>query len=129
MVGSAAELLLIILLAFGVALGIQAFLVKPYRIPSASMEPTLHINQRILVDRLADSLGSPSIGEIMVFHPPKNYGVCADPDQGGDAVGQSAAQACDVAQRQPASVTFVKRVVGLPGDRLSIRNGRVYPER
>lgn len=126
MVGSAAELLLIVLVALGLALGIQAFLVKPYRIPSGSMEPTLRIDERILVNRMADTLGSPHIGEIMVFHPPQNYGICRDPAQGDDVAGQPDAQACDVAQRKPASVTFVKRVVGLPGDRLSIRDGRVF---
>jgi signal peptidase I len=124
--GSVAELLLIVLVALGLALLVQAFLVKPYRIPSASMEPTLDINQRILVDRLRITTGSPKIGEIMVFHPPRNYQVCADADQGNDVAGQPDAQACDVAQRKQASVTFVKRVVGLPGDRLSIRNGRVF---
>jgi signal peptidase I len=123
---SASELVLIILVALGLAIAIQAFLVKPYRIPSASMEPTLNINQRILVDRLAMTLGSTKVGEIMVFHPPQNYEVCADPDQGGDVTGQPDAQACDVAQRKHASVTFVKRVVGLPGDRLSIQDGRVF---
>lgn len=124
--GSAVELVVIVALALGLALVVQAFLVKPYRIPSASMEPTLSINQRILVNRLSLSFGSPRIGDIVVFHPPRNYGICADPGQGGDAVGGPDAQACDVAQRRPASVTFVKRVVGLPGDRLSIRDGHVY---
>ena len=134
MAGSAAELVLIILVALGLAIAIQAFLIKPYRIPTASMEPTLNINQRILVDRLAMPLFQrvgrnvrlTDVGEIMVFHPPQNYEVCADPDQGADVTGQPDAQACDVAQRKHASVTFVKRVVGLPGDRLSIRDGRVF---
>jgi signal peptidase I len=125
-VGSASRLLLTILVAFGLAYGIQAFLIKPYRIPSASMEPTLDINQRILVNRLALTMGSPKVGQILVFHPPKNYGFCADPNQGDDAIGNPDAQACDVAQSRPASVTFVKRVVGLPGDHLSIRDGRVF---
>ncbi len=125
MAGSVAELVVIVLVALGLAFGVQAFLVKPYRIPSASMEPTLAINQRILVDRLAMSLGSPKIGDVVVFHPPQNYGVCADPKQGDNAAGEPDAQACDVAQQQPASVTFVKRVVGLPGDRISIRDGHV----
>src|ERR1035437_814701 len=47
---------------------IQAFVVKPYKIPSASMEPTLSIGQKVLVDRIAFS---PSVGQIVVFHPPK----------------------------------------------------------
>lgn len=126
MASSAAGLLLTVLIALGLALGIQAFLIKPYRIPSASMEPTLDINQRILVNRLAMTMSNPRVGEVLVFHPPRNYGDCANPDQGQDVIGQPDAQACDTAQNRAASVTFVKRVVGLPGDRLSIRGGQVF---
>ena len=46
------ELAVIVVTALGLALAIQAFLVKPYRIPSGSMLPTVHINQRVLVDRI-----------------------------------------------------------------------------
>ena len=49
---SVLELVVIVATALGLALAIQAFVVKPYRIPSASMLPTLHINQRLLVNRL-----------------------------------------------------------------------------
>ena len=119
------ELVLIVAIALGLALLIQAFLVKPYRIPSASMEPTLGINQRILVNRLGPHLFRPHIGDIIVFHPPTDYSGCADPGQGENPTGQDGPQACDVAQRHRASVTFVKRLVGLPGDRLSIRAGHV----
>jgi signal peptidase I len=118
-------LVLIVAIALGLAFAIQAWIVKPYKIPSGSMEPTLQINQRILVDRIGIHLTSPQIGDIMVFHPPLNYGACADPDQGENAAGQLEQQACDVAQKTPNSVTFVKRVVGLPGDRLQIINGHV----
>jgi signal peptidase I len=126
LVGSLVELAVIIVTALALALGIQAFIVKPYKIPSGSMEPTLTINQRILVDRIGSDFSSPHIGEIMVFHPPKNYDVCADPNQGAGGTGADAGMACDVAQKTPSSVTFVKRVVGLPGDQLKIINGDVY---
>jgi signal peptidase I len=119
------ELVLIVAIALGLAFAIQAWIVKPYKIPSGSMEPTLQINQRILVDRIGMHFTSPQIGDIMVFHPPTNYGACADPDQGENAAGQLQSQACDVAQKTPSSVTFVKRVVGLPGDQLKIVNGHV----
>jgi signal peptidase I len=122
---SAVEVVVIVVVAIGLALGIQAFLVKPYRIPSGSMEPTLGINQRILVDRIGMDFSSPKIGDIMVFHPPQNYSICADPSQGGNSAGGQAGQACDVAQAKPSSTTFVKRVVGLPGDRISIVGGHV----
>ena len=49
--GSLIELVTIVAVALGLALGIQAFLVKPFRIPSESMVPTLEIGQRVLVDR------------------------------------------------------------------------------
>jgi signal peptidase I len=122
---SALELVVIVAVALGLALGIQAVIVKPYRIPSGSMEPTLSINQRILVDRIGMHFSSPHIGDIMVFHPPANYSICADPNQGESATGEDSGQACDVAQKQESSVTFVKRVVGLPGDTISIVNGHV----
>ena len=124
--GSALELVAILAAALGLALVIQAFIVKPYRIPSPSMLPTLHINQRVLVDRIGSHFGSPQLGDIVVFHPPRDVSACADPLQGMDAAASAHPQACDVAQRRPSSgVPFIKRVVGLPGDRLSIRDGHV----
>lgn len=122
---SLAELALIIAIALGLALGIQAFIVKPYEIPSASMLPTLRISQRILVDRIGNDFSSPKVGEIYVFHPPASES-CADPSEGQDNTGAARSEACDVVQRRESSQTYVKRVVGLPGDRLSIRQGHVY---
>jgi signal peptidase I len=121
---SAAELVLIVAIALGLALGIQAFIIKPYEIPSASMLPTLRINQRILVDRIGTHFGSPQVGDIYVFHPPASE-TCADPNEGENNAGQDGQAACDVTQKHESSQTYVKRVVGLPGDRLSIRNGHV----
>jgi signal peptidase I len=117
----------VVAVALGLALGIQAFIVKPYRIPSGSMLPTLHINQRVLVDRIGNDFSSPSLGNIYVFHPPRNFANgCADPGEGENQDGQHGAKPCGVAQAQPSSQTFIKRVVGLPGDRISIRDGEVY---
>jgi len=112
-----------IVVAVGLAVLIQAFIVKPYKIPTSSMFPTLAINQRVLVNRLDTS---PSLGEIVVFHPPsgadRETGLqCGDPGQ-----GPGHAQPCDAHTRQASGQTFIKRVVGLPGDTLRIRNGYVY---
>jgi signal peptidase I len=126
-VGSAVELILVVIAALGLALLVQAFVVKPYRIPSGSMIPTLEINQRILVNRIGTHFASPHVGDIVVFHPPKNYAHgCADPNEGQEPSGQEAAQACATAQHQPSAETFVKRVVGLPSDRIQILDGHVY---
>jgi signal peptidase I len=123
---SIVELVVIVGVALGLALAIQAFVVKPYRIPSGSMLPTLHINQRILVDRIGSHFTSPQVGDIVVFHPPKNYANgCVNPNEGENQSGQDGVRACDVPQSQPSSQTFVKRVVALPGDRISIVNGHV----
>ena len=90
---SVLELVGIVVLALVLAFVIQAFLVKPYRIPSASMEPTLAIGQRILVDRIGMDFSSPQIGDVVVFHPPEDYNACADPDQGQTQTGQLEHQA------------------------------------
>jgi signal peptidase I len=122
---SVAELVVIIAIALGLALGIQAFIVKPYEIPSGSMLPTLHLGQRILVDRIGMHFSDPKVGDIYVFHPPASE-TCIDPRQGQNGDGQGSGQACDTPQSKESSQTYVKRVVGLPGDRLSIRDGHVY---
>src|SRR3954465_7234454 len=67
---SAIEFVVIIAVALGLAVGIQAFLVKPYRIPSPSMVPTLEIGQRVLVNRIGHVFSKPSIGDVVVFPPP-----------------------------------------------------------
>ncbi len=123
------ELVATVAAAIVLALLVQAFLFKPYTIPSGSMEPTLAIGQRIIVNRLDTS---PSIGDVVVFHPSAlacnadgycpTY-ECLNHSQGP---GSSSAQACDVTDPRTSSQTFVKRVVGLPGDHLRIINGYVY---
>lgn len=125
-VARATELVAIIAAAAGLAFAAQAFLVKPYRIPTASMEPTLKIGQRVLVNRLGAGSGGWKVGEIVVFHPPANYsGGCADRREGQNIAGQAGARPCGVAQNSASGQTFIKRVVGLPGDRISILNGHV----
>jgi signal peptidase I len=116
------ELVLTVAVAIGLALGIQAFLVKPYRIPSLSMFPTLEQGQRILVNRLDPT---PSLYNVVVFHPPAgadpSVPVCGNPSQGaGDS------RPCDTPTATESQQTFVKRVVGLPGDHLHIVNGHVW---
>lgn len=120
------ELVLTVAVAVGLALLIQAFLVKPYKIPSGSMQPTLAIGQRILVYRQDTH---PGIGDIVVFHPPEGAnlepGRCANSQQGFDADGTARAQPCDRPLDGESSQTFIKRVVGLPGDVLRVVDGHV----
>ena len=121
------ELVVTVGIAVGLAFLIQAFVVKPYRIPSASMEPTLAIGQRILVNRLDTK---PSLGDVVVFHPPAGADNEFDDAKGaqcGDHTqGPGTATPCDEPTAGESAQTFVKRIVGLPGDKLSIRGGAVY---
>ncbi|HEY6475469.1 MAG TPA: signal peptidase I [Polyangia bacterium] len=118
-VSSLVELVGIVIVALLLALLIQAFVIKPYRIPSSSMEPTLTIGQRVLVDRLGKLFSSPHVGEIAVFHPPLN----AEQEVCGES--RPAGAACDLPQAQESSENFIKRIVAGPGDVISILGGHV----
>jgi signal peptidase I len=116
------ELVVTVAIAVALALLVQAFIVKPYRIPSPSMVPTLHVGQRVLTNRLFDH---PSVGDIAVFHPPHGAD-SAGPVCGAANEGVGHPQACAVPTPQQSSQTFIKRVVAGPGDRIQIINGHVY---
>jgi len=110
----------IVALALGLALAIQAWLVKPYQIPSQSMEPTLDVGQRVLVNRFQYHFGDPSPGDIIVFHPP----IGADRDTSAKCgVPRAPQEACSTATPAQSSQNFIKRIVAGPGDTLSVRNG------
>jgi signal peptidase I len=99
--------------AVGIVLAIKAWVVNPYRIPSSSMEPTLHcagsagceakLSDRVLANRFIYHFRDPKRGEIVVFKTP-----------------EIARERCG------AGGTFVKRLIGLPGETWSERNGYVY---
>ena len=100
--------------AIAIVLAIKAWVVNPYRIPSSSMEPTLHCarpaagceastSDRVLANRFIYHFRSPRRGEIVVFKTPK-----------------LALEACG------SQGTFVKRLIGLPGEVWDERSGFVY---
>jgi signal peptidase I len=101
--------------AIAIVLAIKAWVVNPYRIPSSSMEPTLHcarpgegcearLSDRVLANRFIYHFRSPRRGEIIVFNTPT----------------AAAEAACN------ASGTFVKRLIGLPGETVTERNGAIF---
>lgn len=108
----------IVALALGLALGIQAWVVKPYQIPSESMEPTLDVGQRVLVNRFVYHFKDPQIGDVVVFHPPAG----AD---GGPRCGVTTqrGEACPEPTPERSDQNFIKRIVAGPGDTLSVRQG------
>ncbi len=91
-----------LLVALAVAVGMRTFVVQTFYIPSGSMEPTLNIGDRILVDKLSYHLHAVHRGDIIVFARPP-----------GETL-------------EPGVNDLVKRVIGLPGETISGRNGQVY---
>jgi signal peptidase I len=127
---SIAELVVIVAIASFFALAIQAYAVKPYVIPSESMLPTLHVGQRLLVNRAAHRLGSdPKIGDITVFMPPTGAtsggDQCGAPGEGPSNAGRASRRSCSKQTPGAGSKAFVKRIVGLPGDVITVQDGLV----
>jgi signal peptidase I len=112
------EILLTLVMAILIAYAAQAFVVKPYRVPTVSMVPTLEPGDRVIADRLSLDFRDPTRGEIVVFHPP----ACVR--------GENSQGVCDTNDRTrrvgPAADTFVKRVIGLPGELIWAKGGHVW---
>jgi len=101
-------------IAVAAVLLIKAYVVNPYRIPSSSMEPTLHCaepapgceagsNDRVIANRFVYHFDDPDRGDVVVFNPP-----------------------LAVVEQCGAGGTYVKRLIGLPGERIAVENGVVF---
>lgn len=86
-----------IVVIVAIVAGIRTFLVSPFQVEGSSMTNTLEDNEYIIINKLAYYIGQPQRGEIVVFRPPNE-----------------------------TNKYYVKRVIGMPGDSISIRDGYVY---
>src|SRR3954470_21723581 len=111
----------LLIVAIGLAVALQAYAVKPYKIPSASMEPTLHVGDRVLVNRFSKRvLGhEPGVGDVIVFHPPRGADA-QDPVCGTSGQGGGTSTPCSRPTPQKSSQSFIKRVVAVGGDAIAI---------
>ncbi len=98
------ENITIIVLALGLAIFIRTFVAEPRYIPSESMLPTLEVGDRLIVEKLSYYSHPPQRGDIVVFAPPPQL------QEQGYLEDQA----------------FIKRVIGLPGEKIEVKNGRVY---
>ncbi|MBO3462601.1 signal peptidase I [Aetokthonos hydrillicola Thurmond2011] len=94
----------LVAIALCLALIIRTFVAEPRYIPSDSMLPTLHIGDRLVVEKISYLFHQPNFGDIVVFQPPEEL----------QSRGYSKDQA------------FIKRIIGKPGDIITIVNGKVY---
>ncbi|MBW4685514.1 MAG: signal peptidase I [Komarekiella atlantica HA4396-MV6] len=89
-------------LSLVLAFGIRTFVAEARYIPSGSMEPTLQINDRLIIDKVSYDFISPQRGDIVVFNPTKTL------------------------LYENYHEAFIKRVIGLPEETVKVKNGLVY---
>lgn len=95
---------------------------KPYRIISGSMAPTADVGTRVFADHVGGGDWNPKAGDIIVFKAP---GGARDDAMEECAQPREPHTACLSALDGRTDISFVKRVVGLPGDRIAVRHGHV----
>ena len=117
------ETALLVVLAVGLAVLLKTFVVQAFYIPSGSMEPTLLVSDRVLVEKLSYRFGEIQHGDVVVF---VHDDLLVEPRERGilERLLEGVGQAIGIAP--PSERDFIKRVVGLPGDRISCRDGRLY---
>jgi signal peptidase I len=99
----AIEWLVILVVAVTGSFLIRTFAIETFVIPSKSMNPTLHVGDRILVDKLSVEFGSIHVGEVIVFKAPPKVNCLED-----------------------GITDLVKRVIGLPGQHLTSKGNTIY---
>ena len=118
------EALELIVVTLILLIGIRWGIAEARYIPSSSMEPTLQINDRLIVEKISGHLGKPiQRGDILVFYPPKE-------EMGGEDLSNNPLNVMGRLTGLPCfpnDPAFIKRVIGLPGDQIRVQaNQGVY---
>ena len=119
---------LLLIVAFCLAVLIRTFLEQAFYIPSGSMQKTLELKDRVLVNKVVYDLRDPVRGEIVVFRGTDNWA----PEQPAEPLSNSFAAKLSrtigdlVGVSRPGERDFIKRVIGVPGDTVFAKDGQVY---
>ncbi len=122
------ELPILVVIALGLAFLLKTFLIQAFYIPSGSMETTLQVGDRVMVNKLAYDLGDIQRGDVIVFNGVDSWDPeiqVAEPSNPVTRVLQSVAGVFGFAS--PTEKDYIKRVIGLPGDRVKCcdKEGRI----
>jgi signal peptidase I len=118
------ETVVLVALAVLLAVVFKTFLVAAFYIPSGSMESTLNISDRVLVEKVSYRFGDVKRGDVVVFVHEEPGLEVAGPSNPVAGFFSSLGQAVGVVP--PSDRDFIKRVVGLPGDTIACRRGRLF---
>ena len=103
--GCAFEVVETLVLTLLIYLVIHNFVAQPFEVQQSSMVPTIVDGEYILIDKLTTRFNGYEYGDVVVFNPPSESGLAAE------------------------GIPFIKRIIGLPGDTVSLENGRVFVTR
>ena len=109
-----------LLTALTIAVIIKTFLIQPFWIPSESMLPTIEVNDRVIVNKLAYQWGEPQRGDIVVFRDPREEEV---EESIPEAVIRSVLEAVGIRTR--GHEDLIKRVIGLPRETIEVTNNQI----
>jgi signal peptidase I len=116
------ELPLLLAVAFVIAFLVKTFVAQAFFIPSESMVHTLEVGDRVLVSRMSYHLHEPNRGDIVVFTSPFETQKKSDPLP--SRVIHTVLES--VGLRQPSTEDFIKRVIGLPGETVEGKDGKIF---
>lgn len=91
------ELVKVVVISLAIIIPVRYFLIQPFYVKGASMEPSFHDHEYLIIDEISYRFSEPKRGDIIVFRYPKN------PQE-----------------------YFIKRVIGLPGEKIEIKDGGIY---
>jgi signal peptidase I len=117
------EIPLLLGLAALIAFLVKTFVAQAFYIPSESMVPQLQVNDRVVVSKISYRLHDPRRGDIVVFDDP---GATDDGESDNIVVKFVRGIAEAVGVVQPSTDEFIKRVIGLPGETVEGKGGRIY---